>query len=142
MPLPDGRHFKVAEAACRDGTPYPEEWTEQWSASCGLADACRDEWGDELDAISWYRTESHNAKLVADSSAHQVVPGSNHVKGLAVDLRPKRGDAATLYRVLMGAFEAGRLPALGGIGLYPRSNWVHVDTVKASDGHLRRWLGV
>jgi len=139
--LQDGRWFKVSEAACHDGTPFPEDWEEQWRLSCGLADACRDEYGDALIAVSWYRTEAWNAKLAKDSAAHQVASGSYHMKGLAIDLRPVRGNASLLYPVLRHAYDAGRLPMLGGIGLYPASNWVHVDAFKAPDGHLRIWLG-
>ena len=143
--LPDGRHFKVSDAACHDGTPFPVDWTEQWALSCGLADDCRDEYSDALIAVSWYRTEAHNLALISlDDAAgtHQVASGSKHVKGLAIDLRPVRGDAAGLYRILMAAHDAGRLKSLGGIGLYPKSNWVHVDAFKADDGHLRKWIGV
>jgi hypothetical protein len=144
MTLPAGRHFTPAEAACHDGTPFPEEWADRWALSCGLADACRDEWGHPLEALSWYRTAAYNFRLAADSTAHQVASGSQHVKGLAIDLRPiGGGDASMLYRVLLAAHDAGRLPSLGGIGLYVRSNWVHVDCrAKPPDGHLARWLGI
>ena len=110
--------------------------------------ASRDEYGSALIAISWYRSPAHNQALIAADEAasgnltHQVASASQHVEGYAIDLRPVQGDAGQLYRVLMDAYTAGRLPALGGIGLYPKSNWCHVDCFKAPDGHLRRWLGV
>jgi uncharacterized protein YcbK (DUF882 family) len=143
--LQDGRWFKVVDAACHDGTPYPEEWPDRWAASCGLADECRDEWGDALLAVSWYRTPAHNAELLAldaKNGAHGVASSSQHVEGYAIDLRPVRGDASALYRRLREAKAAGRLKGMGGIGLYPKSNWVHVDCYQAPDGHLRTWLGV
>jgi len=142
--LPDGRHFKYTDAACHDGTPYPEEWPDRWAASLGLADECRDEYGDALISVSWYRSPAHNKELIdadAEKGSHQVASGSQHVEGNAIDLRPVRGDASQLYRRLMDAHAAGRLQSLGGIGLYPESNWVHVDTAKTPDGHLRRWIG-
>jgi uncharacterized protein YcbK (DUF882 family) len=143
--LPDGRHFKVSAAACHDGTPYPEEWPDRWAASCGLADECRDEWGGPLEAVSWYRSPAHNEALIKDDAArgvHGVASGSEHVEGYAIDLRPiGGGDAGALYRKLMRARAMGRLKSLGGIALYPESNWVHVDTHQAPDGHLRRWTG-
>jgi uncharacterized protein YcbK (DUF882 family) len=144
MSLPDGRHFKYVDAACHDGTPYPEEWPDRWADSVGLADECRDEYGDELIPVSWYRSKAHNLALIAADNAkgtHGVASGSEHVEGKAVDLRPVRGDAAGLYRILMAAHAAGRLKRLGGIGLYVVSNWVHVDCYHAPDGHLRKWLG-
>lgn len=143
--LPDGRHFKYADAACHDGTPYPVAWPDRWALSCGLADECRDEYGDALLAVSWYRSPAHNQALIdadAAKGSHGVASGSQHVEGYAIDLRPVRGDASVLYRILRGAQAAGRLLTLGGIGLYPQSNWVHVDCFKAPDGHLRTWLGV
>ena len=145
MSLPDGRHFKVSEAACHDGTPYPEAWAEQWAQSRTLADECRDEWGDQLEAVSWYRSEAWNEHLIRQDEAkgaHGVASGSLHVKGLAIDLRPiGGGDASALHRKLLRAKKAGRLEGMGGIALYPHSNWVHVDTFKPADGHLRRWKG-
>lgn len=145
MSLPDGRHFKVAEFTCKDGTPYPEEWGDRWATLIALCDAIRDAWGAPLEVVSGYRSPAHNAALVAADEAagvHGAVSGSQHVEGRAADLRPVGGgDASTLYRVVMGLFEAGKLPELGGIGLYPRSGWVHCDTMKPADGHLRRWLG-
>jgi uncharacterized protein YcbK (DUF882 family) len=143
--LPDGRHFKYTDAACHDGTPYPEEWPDRWALVLALADAVRDAWGASLGAVSWYRSPAHNAALIvadAGNGAHGVASASQHVEGNAVDLRPiGGGDASQLYRVVLAAYERGVLSMLGGVGFYPISNWVHVDTLKPADGHLRRWIG-
>lgn len=145
MSLPNGRHFKASAAACHDGTPYPEEWPDRWTASCGLADESRDEWGAALEAVSWYRSPAHNQALIdadAAKGSHGVASGSQHVEGYAIDLRPiGGGDASALFRKLLNAYKSGRLQSMGGIGFYPVSNWVHVDLYKAPDGHLRRWTG-
>lgn len=145
MSLPDGTHFKASEFACHDGTPYPEQWLDRWDALVSMCDAIRDAWGGPLEVVSGYRTAEHNAELMALSDAagtHQVASGSQHVEGNAADLRPAfREDVPKLHAVVLQLYNSGQLPQLGGIGLYPRSAWIHVDTFRAADGHLRKWIG-
>jgi uncharacterized protein YcbK (DUF882 family) len=144
--LPAGRHFKPSEFACRDGTPYPETWANQWAALVGLCDAIREAWGGPLAVVSGYRSLAHNQALIDADEAkgtHGAVSGSYHLLGMAADLRPVGGgDASALHRLVLAEYGAGRLRELGGLGLYPSSNWIHVDLGKATDGHLRRWLGI
>lgn len=146
MSLADGRWFKVEELRCHDGSGYPEAFDDRLPELMALLDAIRDAWGGPLQVVSGYRSPAHNAALIAADDAqgvHGVASGSQHVEGRAADLRPiGQGDASVLYRVIRGAYEAGKLPQLGGVGLYPRSNWVHCDVFHAADGHLRTWLGV
>lgn len=143
--LQDGRHFRVAEFASKDGVPYPEEWVDRWTALVGLCDAIRDAWGRPLTVVSGYRSPAHNAALVAADEArgsHQVASGSYHVEGMAADLRPETADEVPqLLALVLKLYGNGELPALGGTADYPVSCWVHVDIGKAPDGHLRRWLG-
>lgn len=145
MILPDGRWFRASEFACHDGTPFPEEWDDRFAKLVALCDDVRDEWNGPLMVVSGYRTPAHNLALIeADEAkgAHGVASGSRHVEGMAADLRPVGGgDASQLYRVIMAALTAGSLQGLGGLGFYPSSNWCHVDTFQAPDGHLRKWLG-
>lgn len=146
MSLPDGRWFKVGEFASHDGKPYPEEWADRWALLKTLCDRVRDLWGGPLIVVSGYRSPEHNAALIASDEArgsHGVASGSQHVIGNAADLRTTHGpnDVAQLKRVILTAHEDGKLPELGGIGDYPVSNWIHVDTFKPADGHLRRWTG-
>lgn len=144
MSLPDGRWFKLEEFRSHDGATVPN-WPEAWLTLVGLCDAVRDEWGGPLQVISGYRSPAWNRALVdadAAKGTHGVASGSYHTRLEAADLRPVGGgDAAMLHRTILSAHLAGRLPTLGGIGLYPASNWVHVDCHRAADGHLRRWLG-
>lgn len=143
--LPDGRHFKVSEFACHDGTPYPEEWADRWAKLVGLCDAIRDAWGRPLTVVSGYRTLAHNQALVdADEArgSHQVASGSFHMEGMAADLRPETAeDVPQLLALVLELYGNGELPDLGGTTDYPVSCWVHVDTGKTSDGRLRRWVG-
>jgi uncharacterized protein YcbK (DUF882 family) len=154
--LPDGLHFKAIEFACHDGTPFPEDWVAQWIETRDLCDCVRTIHGSPLDVVSGYRTPEHNADLiVADmgKGSHGVVSSSKHINGEAADLRARVAPATALYSEIVIAYENdfsftavdGRVrklrDLLGGIGVYPHSNWVHVDTAKAPDKHLRRWAG-
>jgi uncharacterized protein YcbK (DUF882 family) len=156
--LPSGRHFTVDEFRCHDEarTPYPGAWLDRWIDVRDLCDCVRIIHGAALDVVSGYRTPEHNADLiVADmgKGSHGVVSSSKHIEGEAADLRARLAPAASLYSEIIIAYENdvefttvdGRKRKLryllGGIGVYPHSNWVHVDTAKAPDGHLRRWAG-
>jgi uncharacterized protein YcbK (DUF882 family) len=143
--LVDGKHFRVSEFACHDGTAYPEEWADRWAKIVGLCDAIRDLWGAPLYVVSGYRSPEHNADLIAADEgrgAHGVASSSQHIEGNAADLRPaSASEVPVLWRVVRQAQADGKLPALGGLGLYPLSCWIHVDTYHAADGHLRLWTG-
>jgi uncharacterized protein YcbK (DUF882 family) len=141
--LTPGRWFKASEFRCKDGTEYPDIKIKEWLDLVFLCDQIRDICGVPLRVVSGYRTERYNRRLAGKSKAHQVASGSAHVKGMAADLAPVDGKQRVNLRkwhsfILMA--HAGReLPTLGGLGLY--NQWIHVDTVKAADGHLRRWSG-
>jgi uncharacterized protein YcbK (DUF882 family) len=144
--LPDGVHFRYTDAACHDGTPFPEEWADRYMLDLHMADAIREQWGDVLYPVSWYRTPAHNEKLITRDEllgSHQVASSSYHVRGMAIDLRPSRSDQVeALLALILRMHAAGELPMLGGCASYPKSSWVHVDTGIPADKHLRRWQGV
>jgi len=77
------------------------------------------------DVISGYRSPKTNAMLHASSEG--VAVHSLHVDGRAIDIRVPNRDLSTLR------YAALSLRA-GGVGYYPRSDFVHVDT-----GSIRRW---
>jgi uncharacterized protein YcbK (DUF882 family) len=140
--LADGKYFKVIEMACHDGTPYPEYYAGRLVEVFSMNDKVREAVGCPLLVISGYRSPAYNQRLSEDSQAHQVASGSQHVQGRAVDLRPTGTvTVQDLYRTVMLLYKHGELPEIGGIGLYPESNWVHLDTFHAEDGHLRQWQG-
>lgn len=134
-------HFSPEEFKCHDGTPFPEDWGDRWDALAALCEAVRALWGGPLVVVSGYRTEAYNASLLAEG--HHPASQSYHIQGQAADLRPEpefgRDTVLELHNTILAAQEAGNLPTLGGLGLYPPAQWVHIDTFKAPDGHLRRW---
>ncbi|SCC94967.1 conserved hypothetical protein [Thiomonas sp. X19] len=81
-----------------------------------------------IQLVSGYRSPSTNAMLHARSSG--VAKHSLHMDGMAADIRAPGHDLTQLHRVALSLQS-------GGVGLYPRSDFVHVDI-----GRVRRWQGV
>jgi uncharacterized protein YcbK (DUF882 family) len=77
--------------------------------------------------ISGYRSPQTNAMLHERSS--QVASGSLHMLGQAIDIRLPGVDSANVR-------DAALRLAIGGVGYYPTSDFVHVDV-----GRVRRWQG-
>jgi uncharacterized protein YcbK (DUF882 family) len=78
-----------------------------------------------IEVICGYRSPATNKMLASKSS--KVSPRSLHLQGKAIDLR--LGDVP-LARLRDTAIKLRR----GGVGFYPASNFVHVDT-----GRVRTW---
>ena len=78
-----------------------------------------------FDLISGYRTAATNAWLAARSEG--VARHSMHVEAKAADIHLPGVELATLQSAALSLSE-------GGVGYYPRSGFVHVDT-----GRVRRW---
>jgi uncharacterized protein YcbK (DUF882 family) len=79
------------------------------------------------EVISGYRSPRTNAKL--HSEGHAVAEHSQHMEGRAMDVR-LIGCELTVLR------DAALKAARGGVGYYPSSNFVHVDTAR-----VRTWNG-
>jgi uncharacterized protein YcbK (DUF882 family) len=79
--------------------------------------------------ISGYRSARTNAMLRSQGggASSGVASGSMHVLGRAIDIRVPGVKLADLR-------EAARSLKLGGVGFYPSSDFVHVDT-----GRVRYW---
>jgi uncharacterized protein YcbK (DUF882 family) len=81
--------------------------------------------GEEIQIICGYRTPWSNAFLRSHSEG--VAKTSLHMRAQAIDIRIPGVDTLTLRNA---ALALGR----GGVGYYPRSEFVHVDT-----GRVRTW---
>ena len=81
--------------------------------------------GGEIDIICGYRSPWSNEFLRARSSG--VAKNSLHMQAHAIDIRIPGVNTLTLRDA---ALKLGR----GGVGYYPRSGFVHVDT-----GRVRTW---
>jgi uncharacterized protein YcbK (DUF882 family) len=78
-----------------------------------------------ISVISGYRCPATNAMLAARSK--RVAKNSYHVRGMAIDFRLPGRRLATVRTSAMAL-------ASGGVGYYPDSDFVHVDT-----GPVRAW---
>ena len=83
------------------------------------------DYGAPINVISGYRCPATNAMLAARSSG--VATNSFHLRGMAIDLRLPG-------RRLASVRDAAIVLGGGGVGFYPGSDFVHVDT-----GPVRRW---
>jgi len=121
-------HFRLSEVACKDGTPYPEEWIQgRLFPLFTAAEWIRDRCGFPLVISSGYRTPQYNRSI---GGARY----SQHVQGLALDLHPgKGGRLETLQNVVQDAKINGLVT---GVGFY--SDFVHIDR-RASKGAT--WYG-
>jgi uncharacterized protein YcbK (DUF882 family) len=79
----------------------------------------------KYEVISGYRSPATNGMLHA--AGHHVAEHSQHMEGHAIDVRLKN---CPLERLRDLALAAKR----GGVGYYPRSNFIHIDT-----GRVRSW---
>ncbi|MDE2167413.1 MAG: DUF882 domain-containing protein [Alphaproteobacteria bacterium] len=80
---------------------------------------------DPFEVISGYRSPATNALLRRETEG--VAKASLHVKGQAIDLRVAGRSLSTLHRVAVNLRG-------GGVGYYPRSDFVHIDV-----GRVRYW---
>ncbi len=78
-----------------------------------------------IEIISAYRSPKTNAKLAGRSGG--VAKRSLHMRGMAIDFRLPERDLAAVHRTALDM-------KAGGVGLYTRSGFLHVDT-----GRVRRW---
>lgn len=132
--LSNGRHITLEEVKCHDGTPVPPELETNWNETRDMFDKVRDKWNAPIEIVCGYRSKKWNKKLIREDrnrGSHQVASGSQHLFMKALDIRTsKKEDLPLLYRTIMAMYENGELPELGGIAIYPFSNWIHIDTYK------------
>ena len=81
--------------------------------------------GAEIDIVCGYRTPSTNESLRLRTAG--VAKNSLHIQAQAIDLRMPGVDTLTLRRAALTL-------ARGGVGYYPHSDFIHVDT-----GRVRQW---
>jgi uncharacterized protein YcbK (DUF882 family) len=77
--------------------------------------------------ISGYRSPKTNAMLHAKSKG--VASTSQHTQGKALDVRLQGVELSNLHKAALAV-------GAGGVGYYPVSDFVHVDT-----GRVRQWRG-
>ena len=81
--------------------------------------------GRPVNVISGYRSPSTNWMLC--ESSRRVARKSYHMYAMALDIRVPGGRVSDLYSAARGL-------GAGGVGYYPRANFVHIDS-----GPVRYW---
>ena len=81
--------------------------------------------GGEIEIVCGYRAPSTNAALRARTMG--VAKNSLHIQAEAIDLRMPGIDTLRLRRAALALRR-------GGVGYYPHSDFIHVDT-----GRVRQW---
>lgn len=81
--------------------------------------------GEEFHIISGYRSPATNAQMRENNAG--VARKSYHMRGMAVDIRLPGRDLPRLRKVAVNI-------GFGGVGDYPRSDFLHVDV-----GPVRQW---
>lgn len=155
-------HVSEAELACHDGpghtpgTPYPFDEVDEddllrrpWRETralplCETFETIREAAGGEpMEIDSGYRTPAYDQKLYDDDRGAGNVAkpqSSQHPKGRAMDVKHKHLTPRALFTLILGLYQAGQLPHLGGVGLYP--TFVHIDVRSRGVGdHLAIWGG-
>lgn len=143
--MPVTVNFTVDEFGCRDGNPYPAPWIfERLKPLCETLEIIRAAaGGTPIHINSGYRTFAYDQKLYdADAGRGNVAPpqGSQHPQGRAADITHGKLTPVLLHALILQLSKAGKLPLLGGLGLY--QTFVHVDIrERVPAGHLAQWSG-
>lgn len=122
-----GRHFRMLEFDCKDGTAVPRHAYDDVRELCRrLLDPARDQFGP-CTVLSGYRTKAHNRAVGgAPQSYHVYDLGS--ARGVGADVTFRRGNPHE-WALFFEWKQAG------GLGLY--GSHVHVDT----RADQTRWSG-
>ena len=122
-------HFSRRELMCKCGCGLCNPRDELLT----LAEKVRHVLGDTpMHVTSCCRCKKHNESVGGS-------PTSKHLTGRAMDFYVTNMSVYCAYAKIEAAWERGELPELGGIGLYIKKNFIHIDTYHAADGHLRKW---
>ena len=131
--------FRLEEFACKDEarTPYPAARIVDgtWSRLRETLNTIRKAWNAPIKVVSGYRAPAYNARIGGAKK-------SQHMEGTAADIKPTapHDDPRALHALILGLYNAGKLPHLGGLGEY--NTFVHVDVrPRKANGGIAQWGG-
>ncbi len=122
-------HFTLDEFKCKDGTEVPEDFRGYTMALATCLERIRAEFNAPIQVISAYRTPEYNKRCGGSKN-------SQHLLGKAADIRISGITVADLASTVERLIEEGAI-IQGGIGTYPKQNFVHYDI----RGNRARWKG-
>ena len=128
------RDFELEEFACHSGEAVPDNLIPSLhKLVLEVLQPIRSAWANPLVVVSGWRSRAWNERVGGAKA-------STHITASGADIRPMRPrDTMILASMVEEMLVKGQLRGLGGLGKY--ASWIHVDTMKARDGHLRRWRG-
>lgn len=131
------QHFTIEEFDCHDGTPVPASAVPALKELCQyVLEPLRAKYGP-CTVLSGYRDRAYNAKIGGARYSQHIY--DEHPRSVAADVRFATGGVKRWWRSARWRFRHGRhwrRGRRGGVGYYPRSGFVHVDS-----GPLRDWTG-
>lgn len=128
-------HFHLDEFDCHDGQPVPPGVVPSIYRLCtDVLEVIRVEWGGPILITSGWRSQKHNQAVGG-------APQSTHLTGKGADIRPVYlARVPHLTLTIERLISQGKLPTLGGLGLY--KGWLHVDIRQRPQGRqIARWHG-
>lgn len=131
------KHFKIEEFDCHDGTKVPASAVPALKELCEhMLEPLRGKYGP-CKVLSGHRHREYNAEIGGARFSQHIYddsPGS-----VAADLRFSKGTPKQWRRSARWRFLAKRVwrrSSRGGVGYYPVSGFIHVDS-----GPRRTWRG-
>jgi uncharacterized protein YcbK (DUF882 family) len=124
------QHLTWKELACKDGTPYPEQFKLDGRIFklAQVFEDIRAIWGLPIIIDSAYRSPAHNKKIGGARN-------SQHVQGRALDLQPPKGITIGQFYITI----KNHVDEFGIRGLGEYVTFVHVD-IRPTD-KLVAWSG-
>lgn len=119
------KNFNLAEFACKDGTPVPEELLYSVELLAANLQVLRDYLGEPVHIHSAYRTPIYNAKIGGAKK-------SKHLLAQAADITVKSKTPKQLAKIIEKLIAEKKMKQ-GGLGIYP--GFVHYDI----RGKATRW---
>ena len=100
-----------------------------------LSERVRDELKTPMIPTSCCRCPEHNKEVGGSPTSKHITTDKQPSR--AMDFKAKGMISVLAFDAIVRDWACGGLGELGGIGLY--DTFVHIDTAKAEDGHLRVW---
>jgi len=127
MKLSPNFHLNEFVSTADPGRPS-EDILESLTALClRVLEPLRDVTGKPIKVTSGWRSKAHNRAVGG-------ADGSMHLTGIAVDI------AVPDDQMLKVAAIASKLPAVGGVGVYPGRNFIHLDMRVRVGGKPTWWM--
>jgi uncharacterized protein YcbK (DUF882 family) len=129
-------HFTIEEFDCHDGTHVPASAIPALKELClFVLEPMRAKYG-ACTVVSGFRTVAHNASVGGAKHSQHIY--SQHPSSVAADVHFAHGSVADWAKGARWRYSTQprwTVKSRGGVGDYPRSGFVHVDSGPRRDWH-------